>query len=305
MHTSASSTWPPRRSSGGDASLWGSGILALVAVATLGLGLGQPPGGGMLAGIVLASLLGAAALGLLLWAVSYRNLTYVLGADALEVAWLGGRLRVPYAAIDGIYAGQRLVGSAAPSVPAWPGIYVGPGRARGVGRLRFYATSQDPAELTLVTADGMGIVLSARDPQAFRTALIQRVQQVGEEPPPAAVEWLPATRAPWTALRDRWAPWSLGVAALLLLVGLAMVALRYQDLPEVVPLRFDASGRPSEVGSRADLLRLPLGGFLILAANWGWSVWLHAREALLARLVWVATAAIEAILLVAVIRLLQ
>jgi hypothetical protein len=236
--------------------------------------------------------------------MGYRHLAYVLGEHRLEIPWLGQILAVPYAAIDAIYAGRHRVEHGAPRAPCWPGIYVGPGRARGRGRLQFFATSRDPADLTLVTVAATELVLSARDPQGFRAALIQRVQRHEDDPvPEQRIVRIPPTRAPWTTLRDSWVPWCLGLAGGLLLTMLAFITVSYQGLPD--QLRIDASGRPGGIEFKADLFHLPLGGLLTMVATWLLGMSLHPREPLLARVLWVASASVQAVLLVAVIRLVQ
>ncbi len=305
MASSSPTSWSPRRSTGGEAALWVSMLLLAGAATIAWLSTRQQPSIPMVLTVVAAAILIALAVATYLLSASYRSLVYSLGDRGLEIPWFGETALVPYAAIDGIYTGQRLVGSSQPGGLVWPGVYVGMGRARGTGRLRFFTTSQDPADLTLVTAGGAGFVVSARDPQAFRSALIQRVQQVAEDAEVEACDVLPPTRAPWTLVRDRWAPWALALSVVLLLAMLSLVALRFEGLPEPVPLHFDASGVPNETGSRWDLFRLPIGGLLVLLVNWMLSVWLHARESYLARVLWMGAVAIQAILLVAVVRLLQ
>src|SRR5262249_1026836 len=105
----------------------------------------------MLAFCVASAIFGAVGLALAVWAVGYRRLTYALAESAVRVDWLDRILVLPYAAIQGIYAGQRLSGNATPSVPCWPGINIGSRWVRGMGRLRFYATSSDQSELTYIT----------------------------------------------------------------------------------------------------------------------------------------------------------
>jgi hypothetical protein len=252
--------------------------------------------------------------GILLWALSYRRLTYVLGPTSLDVPWLGERVVIPYTAIEGIYTGQRLAGHTAPSGLRWPGIVVGPGRApsadghdRSLGRLQFYATSVDPHSLTLVAVEGGALVVSARDPQGFRSALIDHVRRQDALTVGGVEEsqLLPATTAPWSSLQDRWFWWCLGVALVLLLIALAAVAFRYGDLPELIPTRFDSGGRPNAIGPPSDLLRLPLGGLIVLLLNLGLGIWAHPRERVVARMLWVGSALVQAILLIAVVRLVQ
>jgi hypothetical protein len=259
----------------------------------------------MLALAILASLLALAGLAAAVWGIAYRRLAYVLATDGLEISWLGETFVTPYAAIDGIYTGQRLVSGENPlaRLPRWPGVYVGHTRVRGIGRLHFFTTSQDAGALTVVTFQGGGAVVSARTPQDFRTALIERVSRSAETG--AAAYARPASSAPWTAVRDMWLPVCLVVALALLLVDLAVVALAYPGLPDQIALRFDAAGRPSQIGPRGELLHLPLIGLLVLVANTAAGVWFHPREPLLARLLWVGSATLQAVLLVAIVRLLQ
>src|SRR5919199_4738935 len=126
---------------------------------------------------VLAAALAAAGSVLLVLAIGYQRLAYVFTDDALRVEWLGRTLVVPYTAIHGIYTGQRLEGQSSPSAPQWPGISVGQVRVRGLGRLRFFATSTDQSALTFITVQSGGLVISAREPLEFRTALIERVER--------------------------------------------------------------------------------------------------------------------------------
>jgi len=286
----------------------GGGVLALAAVA-LGLAASREVGPSMLLWAALAVVLVGLGAAILVWALAYRRLVYELGDWALQVRWLGELLIVPYVAIDGIYTGQRLVGHAVPQVPCWPGIYVGPGRVRGIGRLRFFTTSPDPAALTLLTFEHGGVVLSARYPQDFRAALIRRVEgssSVEARPDRPTTVWsAPAGRAPWSALGDRWLPLSTAAGLVLLLGVLAVVIYGLPGLTDLIPLHFDAAGNPSQIGPKVDLLRLPLLGLLLLGLNVGLGMWAHVRDRLLARLLWVGGAVVQATVLVAVVRLLQ
>ena len=67
-------------------------------------------------------------------------------------------------------------------MPRWPGISVGTARVRGLGRLRFFATSSDQSQLTYITVEHGGVILSARDPNAFRAGLIERVERYDAVP---------------------------------------------------------------------------------------------------------------------------
>jgi Bacterial PH domain len=302
-------SWLPRRSAGGEVALWlGVGLVALgvIAVLLLAAPAALAIGPTMLALALVACVLLVGGGALLLWAVSYRQLVYWLGPTTLEVPWLGERVVIPFAAIEGIYTGQRLAGQTAPRGLRWPGIYVGAARLPSLGYLQFYATSSDPAALTLVAVEGGALVVSARDPQGFRASLIERVRTA--DPllaPEDGSRLVAAASAPWTTVRDHWFPWCIGVAVVLLLVTLAVVTLRYAELPELIPIRFDSGGRVTATGPPADLLRLPLGGLIVLVANLALGVWAHPRDRVVARMLWVGAALVQAILLIAVARLVQ
>jgi hypothetical protein len=255
---------------------------------------------------VAAVILAAAGTVLLILALAYRRLGYTLTDSALCIDWLGRTDVVPYHAVQGIYTGQRLGGHATPKVPNWPGVRVGPARVRGLGRLRFFATSADQTMLTLVTVPHGGVVLSARDPQEFRAALIERVEDSQDAVVDAnALAWhqRPPDAAPWTALADAWLPTCAIAATLLLLLVLAAIVFQFDSLPDQIAVHFDASGRPNDVAPKSDLLRLPLLGLTVLVVNWVLGLWLHPRERLLARLLWIGGAIVQVVLLMGVLRL--
>ena len=296
--------WPARRSAGGDAALWVAGALLFLALAALVLGGSREPGAAMVILCFIAAVLAFAGALLLLMAIAYQRLAYELTATALRINWLGRTLVVPYEAIEGIYTGQRLEGRAVPSRVRWPGISVGSARVRGFGRLRFFATSTDQSALTLVTVEYGGVIVSAQDPSAFRAALIERVENVQETGSETATWYqIEPTTAPWTALGDQWLLPSLLAATLLVLLVLTAVVVRFDSLPDQIPLHFDATGQPNLIGPKFDLLRLPFLGLVVMVLNFALGVIVHPREPLVARVLWVCAAVVELVLLVGVLRL--
>jgi hypothetical protein len=293
-----------RRSAGGDAALWIASALLFIAVAALVLGGSREPGVGMLLTCVLAAVLGGLGLVLLALAIGYRRLAYCLGETGLRIEWLGTTLSVPYAAIQGIYTGQRLAGHAVPRALRWPGISVGAARVRGLGRLRFFATSTDQSELTFITVEHGGVIISARDPQGFRAALIDRVELSQGLAPDAEIwEHFPPSMAPWTAVADAWLPICAAVGTLIVLAIIAVITARFDALPDQLAVHFDVSGQPNQMASKFDLLRLPLFSFFLMALNWAVGIYVHPRQRLLARLLWVGGAVLQVVLLVGVLRL--
>jgi Bacterial PH domain/Protein of unknown function (DUF1648) len=278
-------------------------VLLFLALASFVFGASRTPGPTMLALCVAAALVAAVGTLLLLWALAYRRLAYALTESALRIEWFGRTTVVPYPAIQGIYGGQRLSGQSTPSVPHWPGINVGPARVRGLGRLRFFATSTDQSQLTFITVEHGGVIISAENPTDFQTSLIAHVEQYGEEHEPITWQQRPPSTVPWTALADAWLPACAGLALIALLATLAIVTQRYDALPDQLPLHFDASGQTSQIAPKSDLLRLPLLGLVCLVVNWGVGVVVHARERILGRLLWLGGIVVQLVLLIAVVRL--
>jgi hypothetical protein len=295
--------WPARRSTGGDAAAWVAGALLFVALAALVFGGSREPGLAMVALCVVGAVLGAAAAVLLVWAIGYRRLRYVLTDTALRIDWAGRTTVVPYSAIQGIYTGQRLSGNAAANRLRWPGINVGAARVRGLGRLRFFATSTDQSALMFITVEHGGVILSPRDAPAFRAALIDHVERSEDVGERRIWHQTPPTEFPWTALNDAWLPVSVGLGTLVLLLVLAVIAVRFDVLPDQIVMHFEASGRPSLITTKFDLLRLPTFGLVCLLLNWAIGVWVHPRDVLLARLLWLGAALVQVVLLVGVLRL--
>jgi Bacterial PH domain/Protein of unknown function (DUF1648) len=296
-----SARFPARRSRGGDLAAPVAGVLLLASLAALILGASYEPGSAMLALDCAAAVLAAAGILVGLWALAYRDLAYVLGEAGVRVEWLGRTLVVPYPAIQGIYGGQRLAGNAAAGGPRWPGVNVGTKRVRGVGKLRFFATSSDQSQLTLITVEHGGLVVSARDPTEFQTSLIEHVERSAEDD--SAWHEVPATTAPWTAVRDWWLPVCVGSGAVVLLLLLALIGLRYPELPDQLPIHFDVSGESSYTTAKSDLLHLPLLGLFVLLLNWIAGVLVHPRERALARLLWVSAIVVGLVLLIGVARI--
>jgi Domain of unknown function (DUF1648)/Bacterial PH domain len=304
-----SDRFPARRSRGGDLAAPVAAVLLAAALAALAFGVSREPSPTMLVFCTLSAVLGAIGLALAVWAVGYRRLAYALTESALRVDWLDRILVLPYAAVQGIYAGQRLSGNASPSVPGWPGINIGSRWVRGMGRLRFYATSTDQSELTYITVehDG-GVIVSARDPIEFQTALIAHIERSDElavesEGERAELHTRAPERVPWTALADVWLPVCVGLGTLVLLIVLATIVVRYDALPDHVALHFDVGGQPSQIAPKSDLVRLPLLGLICLCVNWALGVVVHARERVLARLLWLVAVVVQLVLLIGVVRM--
>ena len=299
-----SARFPARRSRGGDAAALIGGLLVVIGVAALAYGASGEPGPGTLVLAIVAVVLAAVGVFLMVWGFAYQTLAYSLTDNALRIEWLGYTTIVPYQSIHGIYTGHRLEGHATPSSPRWPGISIGSSRVRGLGRLRFFATSTDQSLLTLITVEHGGVIVSAPDPQEFRATLIERVERFGDTMAADEETWhtTQPSAAPWTAVVDPWLPLSVGVALLVLLLILGSIDLRYAALADSLPLHTDVTGSPIQI-AKQDLFHIPLLGFVCLMVNAALGIAVHPRERLLARLLWLGGAVVQFIVLLGVLRL--
>lgn len=251
----------------------------------------------------------------------FFNLAYLLDRDALTIAWAGTRQVIPLGAIREVITGEE-VGEARPEGRLrWVGYHVGYEELEDIGPTLLYAT-RPLAEQVLVLTDGVAFGLSPADPQGFLADLEAHrklSRGAGEQRSRGAFTSAPLrlrtsapllSRAGVTTLRwpvlelplwdDRWAHALLGAAAALNAALFAYVCLRYQGLPALLPLHFDALGEPDRIGPRAELFWLPAIGLVVLGANAALAAFLHARERLAAHLLLAAAALVQLLLAVAI-----
>ena len=293
--------WRPCPSSGGR-----FGLLACIAILAAALGAAywavqQPVGLGMFFGLIGAVVGLVLTVILAVWTYGYYTLRYRLDPDALAIDWLFYHERLPYQTIDAVYGGQRLTEALHVEGIAWPGYYVGRGRARNLGVLRVFASTLARGDLTLVLTELGGYALSPD--AAFRTALVERLEHARRFParlvPAVAV---PRRRQLGRALAD---PWLLAFALASLTLLLAMLGYimdRYETLPELLALRLDPRGEPEYIRPRFELFHLPGvgGGALLLDVCAG--IWVYQWEPLAARILWAAPLLVQAVLAIAVLR---
>jgi hypothetical protein len=293
--------WRPRASAGGQ-----FGLLASVGVLAAALGAAywatlQPVGLAMFFGLIGAVLGIVLTLLIAVWTYGYYTLHYQLDADSLTIDWLFYHERLPYRTIDAVYSGQRLTDALHVQGIAWPGYYVGRGRARNLGVLRVFASTVARPDVTIVLTELGGFALSP-DP-AFRTALVERLEHARRAPArPAPEVIVPRRRQLGRALAD---PWLLtfALASLAVLLGmLAYIMDRYESLPELLALRLDPLGDPDYIRPRFELFHLPAVGAGALLLDVLLGIWVYQWEPLAARLLWVAPLLVQAVLAIAVLR---
>ncbi len=122
------------------------------------------------------------------------------------------------------------------------------------------------------------------------------VRRFGRQP------WAPGARRPiWT---DRWAV-ALALLALALDGGLGIALWRrYELLPELVAIHFNAFGEVDLIGGKQDIFKLPLIGALVWAANGLVATVSSPYDRVIARIAVGTAALVELLICLAVWRIL-
>jgi hypothetical protein len=278
-------------------------LLGLAAVASVLFAIRQPVGFGMFLGLLVAFICGLLGLVLLVLTFGYFALRYRLEPHALVIRWLGHEEVVPFGKVDGIFAGPRLGQAMRVRGLNWPGYHVGRGRSRAMGLVRYYTTTSDLAEIALIVTPSATYALSPADASGFRRELIRRVEESDTESDAIVVE--PVSSPVPSALRDLTLPALLVASLALLAVSLGYIWVKWDALPEVIPLHFAADGTPNVVGPREDVFKIPGIGAAILVANLGLGLALYARERAAARMLWATSVVVQLLALVATVRVLH
>ncbi len=258
-----------------------------------------------------AAVAALAALSLALFAsvatFGYRSLRYRLTSEEFTVSWLWTREVIPLGRIEGIYGGHRLGRKSRVGGFSWPGHYVGWTRGEGLGRLKFYGTTTDPAGAMIVATTEVGYAITPSDLQQFRERLIEKLEAM----PMEAVEEAPQARTEmprWLALsilRDGVAV-ACGVLALVVLLGsFGYVAARFPGLPELMPLHFNFAGEPDLIGPPRDAFRMPIIGLLLLLLNGLVAAAIHGRQRDAGRMLAAATVFVQVVMLIAILRVVH
>ena len=299
----APSAWRPRGSIAGVLGLAVAALLGLAALASVLFAIRQPVGFGMFLGLLVGLICGALGLVALVFTYGYFALRYRLEREALVIRWLGREEHIPFGKVDGIFAGPRLGQTIRVRGLNWPGYHVGIGRTRAMGTVRYYTTTSDLDDIALIVTPVATYALSPADAAGFRRELIRKVQESEAEPPIGEQE-VPTGRRP-SLLRDPSLPLLLAASLALVGISLAYVWVKWDGLPDTIPLHFAADGAPDLVGPREDIFKVPAIGAAILIANLGLGLAVYARERAAARLLWAASVVVQLLMLVATARILH
>ncbi|HYU20922.1 MAG TPA: PH domain-containing protein [Chloroflexota bacterium] len=278
-------------------------LLSLAALASVLFAIRQPVGFAMFLGLLVGLICGGLGLILLIFTYGYFALRYRFEQRALVIRWLGREEVVPYRAVDGIFAGSRLGQAMRVRGLNWPGYHVGIGRTRAMGLVRYYTTTSDLGDVALIVTPSATYALSPADVEGFRRELIRHVED-SDQPTETLDDELAVPPLP-PVLRDLSLPALLFGSLALLAICLGYVWLKWDGLPDTIPLHFAADGTPNMFGPREDVFRIPAVGASILVGNLGLGLALYARERAAARMLWASALVVELLVLIATARILH
>ena len=278
-------------------------LLCVAAVVSVLFGIRQPVGFGMFVALLVALICGVLALMLFVFTYGYFALRYRLERQALVIRWLGQEEVVPFGAVDGIFAGSRLGQAMRVRGLNWPGYHVGTGRTRAMGMVRYYTTTSDLKDVALIVTPDATYALSPADAPSFRRELIRRVEEAEDDA--ERLDGQAPTRSTPSPFRDVMLPAAFIASLGLLALCLGYVWLKWEGVPEIIPLRFSADGTPNQLGPREDIFRIPIIGTGILLVNLFLGLALHGRERAAARMLWTTSVVVQLLVLVATVRVLH
>ncbi len=99
--------------------------------------------------------------------------------------------------------------------------------------------------------------------------------------PPESLSAEPTTTAPSPVqmlLQDRALQLLLAFTLAMNLALVIFLMVRYGDLPDPLPLHFDATGLPDRIESKSGILILPVIGLIVFVSNGLLGVLVHRRE---------------------------
>lgn len=213
----------------------------------------------------------------LYWYVGFLTLRYHMDRNALTIASATGRQVIPLQAIQRIVPGAEMTVSQNFRGIGWPGYLKGAMRLKMLGMVRIHSTEPLERQLIVVT-DTVSYGISPMLQQQFLEDFAARrsLGPMRELQPELASPRL----VTWSLWHDRWL-WVVLLAALLANAALfGMISARWVNLPERIPLHFDAQGIVDRIDNKSGLLVVPIIGALTFLVNMMLGILLHRQERL-------------------------
>lgn len=283
-------------------TLVGGGIAAWCFVVTAALtarGAASDVSLGIIALYIVATVFFFIGLLFVYWTYSLGTLRYTLDRNALTIGWGDIRQTVPIAQIERIVPGRELPNPHVAGV-SWLGHHIGRAEIEGgIGDTLFYSTHRSPAGLLYIVTPAQSYAISPEDEVAFAEAL-QAQQRLGSliAVPQAPDRSYLAAQPFW---EDRTAQMLALTAFAAFFVMFGYIYHQYPGLEQSLPLSFPQLNGVTRIGSKSELLKLPLTGIGLLLVNLALGFVAHSWERMVGYVLLVAAIGAEGILLAAAI----
>lgn len=271
----------------------------VVALALVVRGVTQDVSLGIISLYIVASLFSFMGLLFAYWTYSLGTLRYALDRNALTITWGDIRQMVPMSQIERLVPGRELANPHVAGV-SWLGHHVGRSHIEGgVGDTLFYSTHRSPQDLLYVVTPSQSYAISVDDEVAFAEA-IQAQQRLGSlvAVPQSPDRLYLAAQPFWD---DRTAQVLALTAFATFFAMFAFVYQQYPGLPNSIALSFPQLSGVTRVGSKDELLKLPVTGVSLLLVNLALGFVAHAWERMVGYVLLTAAIGAEGILLAAAI----
>ncbi len=233
------------------------------------------------------------------WTYSLSTMRYAIDRNALTITWGDIRQMIPLAQIERLVPGRELPDPRVAGV-SWLGHHIGRADVEGaIGDTLFYSTHRSSDDLLYIVTPNQSYALSVEDEVAFAEA-VQAQQRLGPlvSVPQAPDRLYLAAQPFW---EDRTAQ-LLAVAAFATFFAMfAYIYKEYPGLPQSIALSFPRLNGVTRVGSKSELLKLPMTGVGLLLLNLGLGFVAHSWERMVGYALLLAAIAAEGILLAAAI----
>ncbi|MCL4465450.1 MAG: PH domain-containing protein [Chloroflexi bacterium] len=235
------------------------------------------------------------------WVYHLLGARYLLTNDSLILRTEDWRQTIPLRRIYRVVTGDSLPDHLVDGLTF--GYRRGYGRVPGTGEAWFLTTTPSRDHLTMITTDAGNYVLSPADPGTLMRELAKRGVPLAPGRLPRSALSGHRIRLPFGYDRRAWFLLGLGILANLAMI--ALVAMRYSDLPPFLPLHYNAMGEVDFIGTPGEAFKLPgiAGGLLV--GNIALATLVYRHERLAAYLFLAAGALVQAVMLVAAANLLR
>lgn len=178
----------------------------------------------------------------------------------------------------------------------WPGSYVGPGDVEDIGLTLFYGVTPPRDQVILVTP-ALAYGISVPDVHEFEK-VFGACRALG----PQTEVHQQSTRAvfiDWPIWRDHIAQGVLLGGVLLCALLFAILLFRYPQMPNVLPMHYDAVGRVDRIAPRSEAFDLPIIGLIAWSTNLVLGILFYRRQRMLSYLTWSGTLVVLVLILIA------